>query len=878
MGIFIEVNTATDVAPDWKVIDTFDDYVMKFKSQYFSEKPSELKAPISEAFEIPLTDRNGMTFGISTTAPAKVPDLPARVIEDGTVLFIGEMRVDKFRWNGLNNLIGVQLEDKVAKAIRQMKKLNMSEFITDTENTTVTGTGTNGGYRHYMWEGTVLNTGSINYTNSASEKIKYGYQDTIGSGESRVMYPFKADYDFDEKDGTQGLQPVYNVKNIIQSAFDRVGLNIDGDFFNDLSTMDSPSEVYAASDLWMSLPAYWLAHKDDTTAGNAFTGHAPQWEAYGPTMGDRRTFSHSWNMTYASSANDMIFGRGSWMNIPSSIGIVRRWLYASHLTPVPKQIKSSVVQAHNVIDGYVSGVDNPRPVVVFNRPCRYKVDASSFPSMPAYKISVAKMVSQGYSSSPKLQLSDGVTSYSASFYWSMILRKPNGEEKEFRVSNELTATENSTFGWLEIPAATLSMSYSREAEKWIDMNTGDQIEAFLMLKASEDTTTVIYDANTNTDPYKKKSGGEMNDNVGLNYFFTHQPLTGQSVTGDLTIDFSPWEDSFPVTTGEVVNAKLSLSTAYPETSLWDLVRIITERFNLQLSYDLSNDVVYVDPVYRNKWLKSQENATQIDYIHKFDNSEPIEANVRKDSLGLITIKNKTYNSVGDKDSVTGDPIASVIKKEVDPDGDIDYSLSLKSGVFTGVVYGSKDDIVRKGDQAIPDNVLLAGQSPVNEVRASEYGIRFGFRSLNTSNLPATVKATLRWPLALEFEGQLEEHKGIASYIVIGAAGYSGDYTAAMWDLNHVRYYFDQGDIDYTVSCGVGDVRNSAYTLFHEGHILTAHTKTKLDLSFIIGLEDLSTVKFGSVIDFGMGDFGVMSVDDVSILEEDSKAKVTGYLL
>ena len=104
---FIEVY----VNNQWNVIDTFSDYSIKMTQVFFSGSGETLRAPISEDIDLPWTEKNEALFGISKTAPSKVPDLDFRITDGTNILFTGRLRVDGFRWNGLNNLIKVQLED-----------------------------------------------------------------------------------------------------------------------------------------------------------------------------------------------------------------------------------------------------------------------------------------------------------------------------------------------------------------------------------------------------------------------------------------------------------------------------------------------------------------------------------------------------------------------------------------------------------------------------------------------------------------------------------------------------------------------------------------------------------------------------------------------
>lgn len=853
---FIEVYTNNQ----WTVVDTFSDYSVKMSQVFFSGGGDILRAPISQDIDLPWTEKNEILFGVSKTNPSKVPDLDFRITDGTNVLFTGRLRVDGFRWNGLNNLIKVQLEDKLAYAIREMNRLNMSEFISDTENENTTDSD---GYRHYLETGVSTDAGTINQLNEDSDKFKYIWQDTINSGDEKKMYGLRPDFNFDSSTGTQSLQPAFNVKNIVESAFSRVGLNISSDFFDDATYMDDvASSIYPATKLFMTLPFYARTRGAWTPSSTNPIGNSE-------TYNQRRTFS--FNVLY-KSFNYVPFGTGrvdKWGSTPTT---GNSWSFLNANVGIPSTVTTqpSTSNDHpiNIVSGYLPYIDDSREVMVFSRPCRYDIDMS--PSdQDGCNIRASKISGATNPQLTPVGLLNSAGAPTPQFYWEMIFRKTSGESKSFRVSPLLNATSgtygNGSFTQWSVPSTNISMQYTPEEDRFIDINTGDGIEVFLVLKAAE-SNRMEFVNNVASSGNREVRGAEMNDNSfgSWNLYVLGPNLP---VGDEHQIDLSPRDEYFPCYYQEDVDVKYSLQSQYPDMKLWDLVDLVFKRFNLQAAYNIQTDSVEIENIYRNKWLPTTVANADVPFVYAHDNSEFIEAEVRTSSIREVSAVNATFGAVGDKDFGTEFPVASTNSEEFDPDGDEVVNIKQESGVLTGIVHGE----IKKGFDPYNSTTEfeLAGVTFAEEVDVEGYGIRFGF-------LGNTTDVNLRFPRPLPEEGITDEWPVRESYLPT-----SQPLNAHYCDYR--RVYYDGPDVDFIVSCGMENGSNSgsddsAYELFHRPMLEIIANNAKLTASFILNIDTLSILPFGTVIDFGYGSFGILSISDVEVMEGETKAEIVGYLL
>ena len=742
-----------------------------------------------------------------------------------------------------------------------MKRLNMSEFISDVENENTTD---NDGYRHYLETGSSTDAGTINQLNADSTKLKYIWQDTINSGNEKKMYGLRPDFDFDSSNGTQSLQPAFNVKNIVESAFSTVGLSISSDFFNDSTYMDDvASSVYPATQLFMTLPFYARTRGAWTPASTNPIGNSE-------TYNQRRTFS--FGLRY-NSFNHVPFGTGrvdKWNSSPNLGNNSWSFLDANAGSPEVVATQTSTPNDYpiNVVSGYLPYINDDRNVITFSRPCRYDISMASSNqdgcSVRATKVSGV--------TNPQLQIVGLLNSAGAptpQFYWEMIFRKTSGESKTFRVSPLLTATSgtynsgNST-QW-NVPSTNLSMQYTPVEDRFIDINTGDGLEVFLVLKAAEANEMELVNPVASSGN-KKMRGSEMNDNSfsAWNLYVAGPNLP---VFDYHQIDLSPRDEYFPCYYQEDVDVKYSLQSQYPNMKLWDLVNLIFSRFNLQAAYNISTDSVEIENIYRNKWLPTTVAGNEVPFVYAHDNSEFIEAEVRTSSIREVSAVNATFNAVGDKDFGTEFPVASTNSEEFDVDGDEVVKIDQQSGVLTGIVHGE----LKKGFDPYNSTLAfeLAGVTFAEESRVDEYGIRFGF-------LGNTTDVNLRFPRPLSEEGLTDEWPVRESYLPT-ASPLNAYY------CNYRKVYYSGPDVDFIVSCGMESGSNSgsddsAYELFHRPMLEITANNAKLTASFILNIDTLQSIPFGTVIDFGYGSFGILSIGGVEVIEGETKAEIVGYLL
>lgn len=836
---------------EWKPIDTFKDYSVKMTAQFFSKNPTEIKAPISTSVEIPLTEKNKFIFGIDPDSPAKVPDLEYRITNGNRSFSEGVMRVDNFRWNGLNNKIGVQMEDRVSQIIKKLKKDNVSEFITDTENTTSY-------WHHFNLNG--LGGNDMATLNAAKSKIIYPYQNTLGDGFESFIYTHRNNYEFDSRTSVQHLQPAYNVKSILDAMFAHVGVTWSSEAFSDnVYTADRGGHQYPMSELWMSLPCRWLAKTDDDWSSSLVMTETPA---------QRRTFNLDFYRTYSAPNLDMIFGEASL----GSSGVPRfRWMPANEMRPYePSGYSQSNFDAYTIVQAFVPRMENgtsPNKVFLTNRPARYRFNFSSF-TVPSITIrSYNVNGSTNWNQWSQGNIADDTGGSGAPFYWQLVIMS-GSQVKRFRVSPYLYASQATEGGKdvLKISSTTISTALIDNIEQYFDANEAEILQVFLLPVAAPEAKL--------TYGGQQWRGGEITANINPDAKLTYKYDTTFPQSAFFQLQMTPHDDYFPIIADEIPNVKYSIASAYPDMKMWDLMKIILQRFNLQLFYDVETGELMVDNVYRNGWKKNQDLAQEIPTYHLFDSGEPVEADVRVDSTRLIEVSNKVYLDASDLDASGDRAAASTIDYELDPDGDKDVKLQLSSGIYTGRVHGAIKTQFDDRTHEVAE-LLLAGAAFVQEASTDQYGIRFGF--LGGSNIGDDYRrVSVMTPRSIRKEGSTLEWEGRASFASIGSLD--------ALIIDYRKFYYDgTPELDYIISCGVesgagSGSDHSAFGLFHQPLYDVIQKSPTIKCSFVMDITDLYDLKLGSVLDFGLGLFAVTSIGSIEVIEGRTRADVTGYIL
>ena len=872
----------------WRDVDMFpsEEYPMPMDFQYFALGTFEGgKMPISDKIKLPYTPTNATYFGL--TDPKSIPSLlEARFVLDGTVLYQGRIQALKTSLNGLNEAIECVITDKVKELLDELKENTVADLLDPFE------------YNHDF---TVYPTTDGNYLsgiegiNSSSELVRYVYQDYTGIEGINLH---RHNEPLGDGNGIQQLQPAFKLNELLDRMmthnYGSGARTYTSKFTSNTSTTQIPTDK-----IYVQFPMRYHGFELD--------------ERYSEIANNTTSFpmicGYREDVFTQAGGTDYIIDQ-----------FTDGWTNRFHNFRVNNRINVKSQEENISGNPFFPFMDSNYSTAAVQRFQWRKTDTE-------YKRSAGLMCQR--SGRYKFYVDttfDGLTLFatrqhpSAVSYAKAYVQTPNLALTDGEITLNLGVSVNGAFPQL-FPLKTwahsafaddgdgvkISSSFAVDTSAtdiFVDVNQGDIVEIFYMVTSDDALLTLN---GTSYDWLEVTDGSE-----GL--FSMHFLIRDTTTTFALNSGEAPAPADFSC---EFLNTKFDNQThtvyckaaeAYPlspiprqytsssgvkttryervefarncrefiDYSLYDILKDLMSRFNLQLVYDIDGGTFYLDNMYE-EYIKS---ASTTDISGNYDDLQPVEYDYQLATIKDITLMNARGNAVGD--IAKGDlPLGSLESLDINTEG----TGSISASSFMSVAHGKCHGKIKSQpiDEEIIRILSSLRNSKYEELEVKDYGIRIGF--VNDTNETKSI-----WYPSVAWRNNPNKKKttsGAKSGVL--RVGYN-KYENVDMKLPLFKDTINEGtlakplvtmgwavtvDGDTTVSPAAF---TTIYDAFYKEYIEKLYGNVNVVAYFTFNSEDLKGINIRNKYDYGDGDALILSINGFDMVTEKSNGRINLLIL
>jgi hypothetical protein len=726
----------------WRELDTFppDEYAVPFDFQYFALGTFEGgKMPISGTFTVPYSDHNATYLGVSD--PKLVPSVfKARILLDGATIYEGQLEVIRTLLNGVKQRVEVRFVDKVKEFIDDLKKSKVSDILNAGEGD------------HFFTvfpDNDPLYGQGMEGLNDPSAMLRYLYQDYTGL--ENVVVQHRHGEPLGNGDGIQQLQLGFKVpellKRLFTTDFGNGTRSYESNFIDDESVTKLPtSKIYVQFP--MRFHGFDLNARQTTVKTRnrhrpgicgfkemLFTGDEDSdYTDYvnDDVHTDRTCKFHNWRVT------NLLFCDGQVDNVTGT-----------PFFPFMDGGYNDAIEHGFMWTESDGGKYGTTSGLIVQRSGKYKATIQhTFPGMTLFAEKTLQAIAtppdwHGRVETRDISLASGsftlnlAVSVNGAYptlfplkTWQYTDFSDDGDGVKvgsFDVDNSqddvyFSASQGDSVMLSYIVTSNdglVNISGIANPKEW-----GDLVEVgnsgYSMHYVLRDTTTTFELDNAGVVKYLATAFPPQEVDVNIKAYekYPVSPLPRQytNKSGVKTVD---WEEvDFAKNCDEFISQ-----------SLYDILKSLMSRFNLQLLYDLDSNTFTLDNTYE----EHVKGAVVIDVSDRYDDEEEIEYSYELASIKSISMMNAEGKSESDLNKLDI-PIGSFEGFVINESGEGDVSFSDFMTLANGRCYGEVQNQVLDSD--IRKAARYKIYTPRKELNVSEYGIRIGF--VNEADYPQTI--------------------------------------------------------------------------------------------------------------------------------------------